>query len=73
MVDILGWREDGSSIDAVHLKVKGSEVGHKVSLPKEWTKVVQWQVKVWWSNGSAATRQDFQFVIDDVVSAIRVL
>lgn len=70
-VEVFGWREDGSATTAMRFNIKGSEVGYKVSVPGGWKNIIQWQVRVWWSAGTGGTRQDFPFLIDDVVSTFR--
>lgn len=52
----------------MRFKIKGSEVGYRVELPKGgWDTIIQWQVRVWWSAGNRSTREDFKYLIDDVV------
>lgn len=72
-VEVFGWAEDGTATSAMRFKIKGSSVGYKVTVPKGWNSIIQWQVRVWWSAGSTATRQDFPFLVDDVVSIFCVL
>lgn len=67
-VEVFGWRENGTITTTIRFKIKGSEFGYRVELPKgEWNTIIQWQVRVWWSAGSRRTRKDFKFLIDDVV------
>lgn len=68
-VEVFGWYEDGSKATTLRFKIKGAEVGYRVELPPGgWDRILQWQVRVWWSAGSRATREEFQYLIDDVVS-----
>ncbi|KAL0639895.1 hypothetical protein Q9L58_000986 [Maublancomyces gigas] len=67
-VEVFGWRENGTETTTIRTKIKGSEVGYKVEFPKgEWNAIVQWQVRVWWSAGTRQTRENFGFLIDDMV------
>lgn len=67
-VEVFGWREDGSKTNTMRFKIKGSETGYKVSPPYgTWNHILQWQVRVWWSAGSRETREDFPYIIDDMV------
>lgn len=67
-VEVFGWREDGSKTNTMRFKIKGSETGYKVTTPAGWDHILQWQVRVWWSAGSRETREDFPYIIDDMVS-----
>lgn len=66
-VEVYGWREDGSQTNTMSFKIKGSEVGYKVSLPKgEWDAILMWQVIV--KNGSG----NIQYLIDDMVRNVPI-
>ncbi|KAL0631378.1 hypothetical protein Q9L58_009750 [Maublancomyces gigas] len=67
-VEVFGWKEDGSKTETMRFHIKGSETGYKVSTPYgTWNNILQWQVRVWWSAGSRETREDFPYIIDDMV------
>lgn len=70
-VEVFGWKEDGSKTNTMRFHIKGSETGYKVITPYgTWNNILQWQVRVWWSAGTRETREDFPYMIDDMVCEV---